>query len=101
MAARSDLQYTTIGGLQTLRVIRCLPSERTDCRVTGRHLITLNDSRHSPAHAQDRKGSIRKPPFPHARSAIDTVSSMLQVGGETQPAWLQFSVYNESGPLGV
>jgi len=26
---------------------------------------------------QDRRGSTRKPPFPHARPAIDTVSSML------------------------
>jgi hypothetical protein len=35
------------------------------------------DSRRSPAHAQDRSGSTRKQPFLHARSAIDTVSSML------------------------
>jgi hypothetical protein len=38
---------------------------------------SCTDSGLSPAHAQDRRGSTRKPPFPHTRSAIDPVSSML------------------------
>ena len=35
------------------------------------------DSRRSPVHAQDLRGSTLKPPFPHARWAIDPVSSMV------------------------
>jgi len=30
---------------------------------------------HSPSHAQDRRDSTRKPPFPHARPAIELLAA--------------------------
>jgi hypothetical protein len=38
------------------------------------------DSCHSPADTQYRRGFAQKPPFPHARPAIDPASSMLPIG---------------------
>jgi hypothetical protein len=43
-------------------------------------------SRRSPAHAQDRRGSTRKPPFPHVRPLIDIVSSILRLSARNRVA---------------
>ena len=55
---------------------RCRFSQRTFAGKRGNGRDAPISAVH-PAHAQDPRGSSRKPPFSHARPAIDPVSSML------------------------
>src|SRR5215813_3743415 len=59
---------------QPRRSARCRFSQRTFAGTQGNGQEAPISAVH-PAHAQDRRGSTRKPPFPH--SASDTMSSIL------------------------